>query len=172
MRVVLYLNRQMNYADFTNLFVYKEAFGTDYVYDARGNVKNAKSSAGNTGKATWDDYNNILTSAAPGRTVTTSYTWGTSEADKRKHLLRSSTSPLGTYSTFDYDSYGNCLYTKTAASTSGSAKFIKTTTEYTAADPDTGTWAGNYVAKQADARKKELTTVTHPLKGSSLSLRL
>ena len=37
---------------------------------AKGNVKNAKSSAGNTGKATWDDYNNILISAMPGRTVT------------------------------------------------------------------------------------------------------
>ncbi len=34
--IALFFIRQMNFADYTNLFVYKEAYRTDYVYDANG----------------------------------------------------------------------------------------------------------------------------------------
>ena len=41
-RVVLQMNRQMNFADFTGIYLYPEAFGTQYVYDKNGNRKTRK----------------------------------------------------------------------------------------------------------------------------------
>ena len=156
-RVAIYYNKQMNFADFTNLFLYKEAYGSDYVYDAKGNRKSTTSCAGNTGKSTYDDYNNVLTSAAPGRTVKTNYDWGSTEAEKRKHLLQKATSPLGTVSTFQYDTYGNQTESKVSESTAASAKFIRSTTTYTA--------AGTYAATQTDACGKNVSMVTDANKG-------
>lgn len=140
-----------------NLFLYKEAYGSDYVYDAKGNRKSRTSASGNTGKSTYDDYNNILTSASPGRTVTTAYVWGSTEAEKRKHLLQSVKSPLGTKTSYLYDAYGNATQVKIEDSTGSLAKFIQTNAVYT--EP------GTYVATQTDARGKEVTTVTDPDRG-------
>ena len=156
-RVVMAYNKQVNFVDFSNLFLYKEQYGTDYVYDAKGNRKSSTSSAGVTGNKTYDAYNNILTSAAPGRTVTTTFDWGSTETEKRKHLLKKATSPLGTVSTFQYDSYGNQTESKVSESSSASAKFMKTTTAYTA--------AGTYAASQMDARGKTVSYVTDANKG-------
>ena len=36
------MNRQMNFADFTGIYLYPEAFGTQYVYDKNGNRKTRK----------------------------------------------------------------------------------------------------------------------------------
>ena len=72
----------MNFADFSNIFLYKEAYGSDYVYDAKGNRNSRTSTAGNTGHSTYDDYNNVLTSAAPGHTISTIYNWGNTEVNK------------------------------------------------------------------------------------------
>ena len=41
-RVVLQMNRQMNFADFTGIYLYPEAFGTQYIYDKKGNRKTRK----------------------------------------------------------------------------------------------------------------------------------
>lgn len=41
-RVVLQMNRQMNFADFTGIYLYPEAFGTQYIYDKNGNRKTRK----------------------------------------------------------------------------------------------------------------------------------
>ena len=41
-RVILQMNRQMNYADFTGIYLYPEVFGTQYVYDSNGNCKSSK----------------------------------------------------------------------------------------------------------------------------------
>ncbi len=61
--------------------------------------KKRTGTSGITGNATYDSCNNILTSAAPGRTVGTSHNWGNTDAEKKKHLLQSVTTPLGLKST-------------------------------------------------------------------------
>ncbi len=160
-RVVIYLNRQMNWADFSNLFLYKEKAGTDYVYDTKGNPTSAKSSANITGSATYDSYNNPLTVKAPGRTTATTYTWGSTAAEQKKHLLRTSTSPLGTYSTFTYDSYGNRTQSKVSASSASTAKFIQSTTAYTS--------NGNYAVSSTDPRGKTASQVTDANSGTLTS---
>ena len=80
--------------------MYREQFGTDFVYDSRGNRKSATYTSGIASSATYDAYNNVLTSTTPGRTVATNEDWGDTEEEKRKHLLRRSTSPLGRVSAY------------------------------------------------------------------------
>ena len=157
-RVAIYYNRQMNYADFSNLFLYKEQYGTDFVYDERGNRKKRTSTAGHTRGSTFDDYNNVLTSATTGRTVVTTNEWGTTEAEKRMHLLRRSVSPMGTVSTFQYDVFGNCTVSKVQENYLDTTKYFLTSTAYTA--------AGTYVASQTDTRGKTTFTETDPNQGT------
>lgn len=76
--------------------------------------------------------------------------WGTTDAEKKKHLLRKSTSPLGIVNEYTYDSHGNQLTSKT----SNGSLFMKTTSGY---DED-----GNHVLTQTDARGKTVTHVMNP----------
>ena len=157
LRIAVHYNRQINYAYFSNLFLYKEQFGTNYVYDSKGNRKKRTGTSGAAGGATYDDYNNVLTSAAPGRTVSTTYNWGSTEAEKRKHLLQYSITPTGIKTSYQYDAYGNPTQTKIEDSTGSLSKYIQTNTTYTT--------AGTYVATQTDARGNTVTTTTDPNKG-------
>ncbi|MBR3388723.1 MAG: hypothetical protein IKG84_10975, partial [Bacteroidales bacterium] len=56
-RVGISLNKQLNYAEFSNLFLYKEQYGTDIVYDEKGNRKKSTAPSGITGQSTYDPYN-------------------------------------------------------------------------------------------------------------------
>ena len=62
-----------------------DPYGTDIVYDEKGNRKKSTAPSGITGQSTYDPYNNVLTSCAPGRTSITNYHWGDTEAEKRKY---------------------------------------------------------------------------------------
>lgn len=90
--------RNINYAEFGGLFLHREEFGQTYAYDSKGNVLSAKNAASLQDGATYDDFDNILTYYQPGRSafVKTAMEWGTSDAEKKKHLLCKSTSPMGT----------------------------------------------------------------------------
>lgn len=134
--------RNINYAEFNGLFLHKEEFGETYVYDSKGNILSSKDAASLQDGATYDSFDNVLTYYQPGRSssVKTTMEWGSTDAEKKKHLLRKSTSPLGTISEYTYDANGNCLTTKTSDGTS----FMQTSTTY---DAD-----GNHVTAQTDAR--------------------
>ena len=144
--------RNINYAEFGGLFLHKEEFGQTYTYDSKGNVLSAKNAASLQDGATYDAFDNILTYYQPGRSssVKTTMEWGTTDAEKKKHLLRKSTSPLGIVNEYTYDSYGNQLTSKT----SNGSLFMKTTSGY---DED-----GNHVLTQTDARGKTVTRVMNP----------
>ena len=94
--------------------------------------------------------------------MATTYDWGTTETQKRKHLLQKSTSPLGTVTGYLYDAYGNTIEVKKKESESGTAKYIKETTAYNA--------DGTYAVTQTDARGRTVTTVTDPYKGTVSSV--
>ena len=119
--------RNINYAEFGGLFLHKEEFGETYVYDSKGNVISSKNAASLKDGATYDAFDNILTYYQPGRSssVKTTLEWGSTDAEKKQHLLRRATSPLGTVKDYTYDTYGNPLTTKTSSSGSG---FMQTTT--------------------------------------------
>ena len=152
--------RNINYAEFNGLFLHKEEFGETYVYDSKGNILSSKDAASLQDGATYDSFDNILTYYQPGRSssVKTTMEWGSTDAEKKKHLLRKSTSPLGTISEYTYDANGNCLTTKTSDGTS----FMQTSTAY---DAD-----GNHVTAQTDARGKTVSRVVNTSKDTLTSI--
>ena len=76
---------------------------------------------------------------------------------KKKHLPRTVTTPLGTKTSYLYDTYGNPKQAKTEDSTGSLAKYIQNKATYTT--------AGTYIATQTDARGKVVTTVTDSNRG-------
>ncbi len=152
--------RNINYAEFGGLFLHKEEFGQTYVYDSKGNVTSSKNAAELQDKAEYDEFDNIESYQQPGRpaTVKTTMEWGATDAEKKKHLLRKSTSPLGIVKEFTYDGNGNQL---TAETTDGT-NFMMTENNYTE--------NGNHVAIQIDARGKTVSRVTNNSKDTLTSV--
>ena len=142
--------RNINYAEFGGLFLHKEEFGKTYAYDENGNVLSTKNLAAMQSHATYDSEDNMLTYRQPGRPSTVKYTldWGSTTAEKKKHLLKSTTSPLGIITASTYDAKGNPLTSQTK--NSDASLVIETQTTYTANK--------NYVATQKDARGKVVTS--------------
>ena len=163
MIVITYQNN-LNEAQFSNLFLHKEEFGKTFAYDTSGNVTSVKNLAALQSHATYDSFNNMLTYQQPGRPGTAQYTqtWGSTDAEKKKHLLRTSKSPLSIWQEYSYDSKGNPTSAKTR--NNSSSLVIGSTTAYN------DTTYPNYVASQTDARGKTVTTVTDANKGTVTSV--
>ena len=156
------MSKQMNYADLTGLFLYPEAFGTDYTYDAKGNPVNSRAPSGAVQSTTFDDADNLTQYTAPGHTLSSTFNYGADSATQKQHLLRSACSPLGTSSYFGYDAHGNGKRSDTCG-TVGSTDFItRGTSEFQHAD--------NYVHTQTDARGKTVTTEIDANKGITTSV--
>ena len=161
-RVVLQMNRQMNFADFTGIYLYPEAFGTQYIYDKNGNRKTRKMLYGGQEKSEFDDADNLTKHTAAGRTVSSTFHYGDTEAEQKKHLLLKSIAPLGSVSTFTYDAFGNPLTSQVQNADTNPSYFIRGETTYTN--------DGNYVTEQKDARGKIVRTETDPQRGTTTSV--
>ena len=153
--------RQINYAYFTGLYLYPEAFGVKYTYNAGGDPVSVRTLFDQAADTQYDAYHNVTSYTAPGDTVSTTYTYGTSAAQKKKHLPIKVTSPLGTVTKNSYNGHGGITQTDVKAEDTDTALFIRTQTDYT---------SGNYVSKRRDAREKEVTIVTDPNKGTVTSV--
>lgn len=160
--VKLHLNRQMNHACFAGLYLYAEQFGTEYTYDANGNRVATRQLYGNGGSSQYDSHDNLTSHIAPGRTLATSYDYGTTDAEQKRHLLLSMTSPLGTKASYLYNANGHPIQTKIEDATGSMAAFIQTTTAYTT--------SGNYANTQTDARGEAVSTVTDEDTGTVASV--
>ena len=161
-RVVLQMNRQMNFADFTGIYLYPEAFGTQYIYDKNGNRKTRKMLYGGQEKSEFDDADNLTKHTAAGRTVSSTFHYGDTEAEQKKHLLLKSIAPLGSVSTFTYDNFGNPLTSQVQNAEENPSYFIHSETTYTD--------DGNYATEQKDARGKIVRTETDPQRGTTTSV--
>ncbi len=161
-RVVLQMNRQMNFADFTGIYLYPEAFGTQYVYDKNGNRKTRKMLYGGQEKSEFDDADNLTKHTAAGRTVSSAFHYGDTEEEQKKHLLLKSIAPLGSVSTFTYDAFGNPLTSQVQNAEENPSYFIRGETSYTD--------DGNYVTEQKDARGKIVRMETDPQRGTTTSV--
>ena len=152
-----------NYAIFDGIFLHKEEFGQSYEWDsANGNLLSTTDLAKLKDGAVYDAFNNMTEYHQAGRdaSIKTVMTYGSSDAEKKQHLLRTVTTPLGTRTSYTYDAYGNPL-TTTVTDQTETPKIVSGTT-YTA--------DGNYVSKQKDARGYEVTTVTDPVTGNVQSV--
>lgn len=85
-----------NTAYFDGMFLHKEEFGQSYSYDSKGNLISQKGLTALQDAATYDAFNNMTSYRQPGRpdTVKTQLNYGGSDAERKKHLLHSITTPL------------------------------------------------------------------------------
>lgn len=126
--------KNQNHADFTSMFLYKEEFGWTYTYDAQGNVISVKDLTGKYKKATYDAYNNLTEYVPVGQpdTVKVKMEYGATDVEKKRHLVRKSTSPLGVVQTYEYDSAGNQTLVQMVGAGTGGQPFMQSEAHYTA----------------------------------------
>lgn len=122
--------RNINYAEFGGLFLHKEEFGQSFIYDSTGNILTSTNASGSQDGARYDLHNNLVSYFQPGRSASEQVTfeWGNTDTEKKKHLLRKSTSPLGIVNEYNYDSNGNLL----TSNTNDGTEFMETHTTYDA----------------------------------------
>ena len=145
--------KNVNYADFDGMTLYKEEFGNTFTYDDDGNVTAVKDLVGQKAKAQYDDYNNLISYVQPGRpdTVKTTISYGSSDAEKKKRLPLSVDSPTGIRTANTYDANGNLVRSYVIDSMDGTC-MMDSHQSYTA--------DGNHVATKTDARGKVVTYET------------
>ena len=94
--------------------------------------------------------------------MSSTFHYGDTEAEQKKHLLLKSIAPLGSASVFTYDAFGNPLTSQVQNADANPSYFIRGETSYTD--------DGNYVAGQKDARGKIVRTETDPQRGTTTSV--
>ena len=156
--------RNANIAYFDGLALYKEEFGTSFVYGEDGNVVTVTDQAKKSGKFEYDSADNIKKMIDPkGNNFTYTY-------DSKHNVLTAKSAANVNYD-FTYDAYGNPLTSKTVDpdAMSDASKTMTARAAYTTG----GTAAGQYMATQTspegktvsytwDAAKGQLQKVTDP----------
>ena len=152
-RFVLMYHDQINHTDYASMFLYREPYGALMGYDSRGNCITRTTSARLTGGSTYDDFNNVLTSFQPGHSAAdaASYTWGDTDAEKKRHLPRTVTSPLDTLQEFSYNEHGGVVRSVLRHADAQTPQIVSGTAYQ---------HNGNHILSQTDARGK---TVTHDI---------
>ena len=144
-RVTLICKAQPLFTKFTNFFLHREEFGRSYTYDGKGNVITTTARDGQQSGAEYDAHGNLISYRKPGRPKKDpryKMKYGSSEQQKKQHLLRETKTPMGMISTATYDKYGNT--TSTTAKQKGGKGFIRAKVEYDE--------RGNYAVRKIDAR--------------------
>ena len=91
-----------NSVEFDGLQLYKEEFGTNYRYDANGNLEGTTDIDGENSSAEYDANNEVVkTTSEAGNISTNEYD------DNKVHNLEKATSPENVTNTFTYDGFGN-----------------------------------------------------------------
>ena len=147
-------SRNAQTAMFTNMFMYREQFGQSFAYDSKKNLTSVANLAGQKSEMKYDSYDNLTSYVQPGAETTDKYvlTYGSTAAEQKKHLVRTSTTPMGVKQEFAYDTYGNSTESKTV---DGTTAAIVAQTEYDE--------TGNYALKSYDARGKEVVRIINPV---------
>ena len=94
--------------------------------------------------------------------MSSTFHYGDTEAEQKKHLLLKSIAPLGSASVFTYDAFGNPLTSQVKDAEENPSYFIRGETTYTD--------DGNYVTEQKDARGKIVRTEIDPERGTTTSV--
>ena len=165
----LYYIANCNTAQFTNVFLHREAYGASFAYDGDGNVLSTGALTGQKSKATYDSANNAITYVQPGRedkeeNYYLAY-YGPDKAAQAKHLPLRTRTPMHVTEYRDYDDYGNCLNTRrlnfktfTESAPESANPYIRTENTYTS--------DGNYSAATKDARGNVVSQSVNPKDGT------
>lgn len=145
--------KNVNYADFDGLTLYKEEFGNTFTYDEDGNVTAVKNLASKQAKAAYDAYNNLTSYVQPGRpdSAKTVLNYGSTDAEKKKRLVYSVTSPTSIRTNNSYDAHGNLTRSYLIDAMDGT---------HVIDSHQTHTSDGNHVATKTDSRGKVVTYTT------------
>ena len=148
-QIGVFYGRNANTGMFSHISLTRELYGNVYTYDAKGNVTAVKDLSNQKSAATYDSFDNLLSYVQPGSATTEKYlfTYGSTDAEKKRHLPLTSTTPTGVKTTTEYNAYGSAI--NATVQENASAPLIRTETEYTE--------DGNFVTKQRDARGNEVT---------------
>ncbi|TYQ18382.1 UNVERIFIED_CONTAM: LOW QUALITY PROTEIN: RHS repeat-associated protein [Acetivibrio alkalicellulosi] len=139
---------------FDGFQIYKESFGTTYVFDdTRGNLESITETTNYTSQYDYDNRDNMTKSVSPDGTENR-YNY----SDDEKHSLLDIASGENVVAKMDYDSYGNVTHQKTG----NGSLFINTSTQHTT--------DGNYIHKSIDSRGKEVTYNFNTIKGTLSSV--
>ena len=148
-QIGVFYGRNANTGMFSHISLTRELYGNVYTYDANGNVTAVKDLSNQKSAATYDSFDNLLSYVQPGSAATEKYlfTYGSTDAEKKRHLPLTSTTPAGVKTATEYNAYGSAI--NATVQENASAPLIRTETEYTE--------DGNFVAKQRDACGNEVT---------------
>ena len=148
-QIGVFYGRNANTGMFSHISLTRELYGNVYTYDAKGNVTAVKDLSNQKSAATYDSFDNLLSYVQPGSAATEKYlfTYGSTDAEKKRHLPLTSTTPTGVKTTTEYNAYGSAI--NATVQENASAPLIRTETEYTD--------DGNFVTKQREARGNEVT---------------
>ena len=129
---------------FTNLFLHREQFGTSFAYDGDKNLISTSNLAGEKSKMEYDGFDNLTSYVRPGAAEEDKYrfTYGDTDGEKKKHLVRTESTPMGVKNHYTYDAYGNRLTAKTQKD--GEPALIQSETAWNS--------EGNYAVSSTDAR--------------------
>lgn len=161
-QIGVFYGRNANTGMFSHISLTRELYGNVYTYDANGNVTAVKDLSNQKSAATYDSFDNLLSYVQPGSATTEKYlfTYGSTDAEKKRHLPLTSTTPTGVKTTMEYNAYGSAI--NATVHENASASLIRTETEYTE--------DGNFLAKQKDTRGNEIVN-TLDANGKLLSVR-
>lgn len=149
-------------AMFSNIFVYREEYGKSFAYDENKNVTSVATLSTQQSAIEYDSEDNVTSYRRPGAASTVKYTmnYGSSSSERKKHLLRSATTPMGVKQSYEYDSHGNCTMAKNQKTTSGI--HIQADTVY-------GTSKENFPTLTRDARGIETSSTYNETTGTLTS---
>ncbi len=163
-------NSNCNYAKFTNIFLHREEFGQTYTYDENKNPVSTRSLSSQQSNATYDSADNMTSYVQGGRDASVAdnkyiFYYGGTDAEREKHLLLRSCTPMKQTDYFSYDGKGNRTsarrinYSVYSESTAEDAyPYIRTEATYTS--------DGNYPLTSKDARGNIVTRDTNAYDGT------
>jgi YD repeat-containing protein len=162
MQYSLHYARNSSTCMFSNMFLHREQFGNTFVYDADNNVVSASVRSGEKANMEYDAFDNLTSYVRPGAAATEEYamTYGSTDADKKKHLLRTAATPQGVGTENTYDAKGNLTQTLNRKTTADPA--IGSKTGYTT--------NGNYATSATDARGNTVTKAVNLTTGLTTSV--
>ena len=167
LRISINYPRNAQTAMFSNMFVHREQYGETFAYDDKKNLLSVANLSETKSSMKYDSFDNLTEYVQPGAASTEKYvmTYGTTDAEKKRHLLRSSTTPMGIKQTYEYDAYGNQTQASTTGKINNAEAAIKVQTDYNNGDAENPLPAGvkdNYVYKEWDARGNAVTKTVNP----------
>ena len=147
--------RNINYTEFDGFFFNKEEFGTSFAYDSKGNILSSQDLAGLKDHAVYDAFNNMTSYRQPGRpsSVQTVMEYGTTDTQKKKHLLLKSTSPHGTIRELTYMPQG--VLNVTATKSNSSVAFMQTANVYY----ENCNYQGGFIDERGKASTTDYNTI-------------